>query len=122
MAQIYELIEPAWSDYIATRLENVEELARQYPPNLLYRLRNSGVRCTIIGYGDDLRLRVHVGFSYNLLAFERHLAGIAATDLEECELPQEAVGPIAAGEDDVRQFLGAMPVLVAAQRIQLASV
>jgi len=87
MATLCELDEKEWGKWVKTRPKIVRENCEKFPPNKLYRLKNTGHRVTIGAYAEDGTMRVYVSGDYNLVAFERQVFGIKPEDLEECDLP-----------------------------------
>ncbi|KKL82972.1 hypothetical protein LCGC14_1979450 [marine sediment metagenome] len=75
-----------WEAWVASRPEDVAKLARDYPPNRLYRL-DGNQRVVIIAYSESATLRVAVTGQYNYVVMEREVFGIKPEQLQECELP-----------------------------------
>lgn len=67
----------------------IQEMAKKYPPNLLYRLKDDGNRCTLYSYSEDGTVTVNITGEYNLVAFNRQVFGIDQKTLTECEPPEE---------------------------------
>ena len=89
MVKILELDQARWEEWVSARPPIVRELCKIYPPNRLYLMRPTGQRVTILSYGEDGTVRVHVSAQFNCLTFEREVFGVDPMDLEECELPNE---------------------------------
>ena len=72
-------------------------------------MKSTGQRVTLVSYGEDGTLRVLVSGQYNCIVFDREVFGIAADDLEECDLPgaDEMTGTLLTEEAEVDSFLGA---------------
>jgi len=100
-----------WERWVASRPPVVQQLARQFPPNQLYRLKTTGHRVTPYSYSEEGTLTVDITGQFNRVLFGRRVFGIRPEDLEECELPQpgEDLGDTAAEagytEDDVKKIL-----------------
>lgn len=88
MAKVNELTED-WYEWVASRPPVVKALCEKYPPNILFRLKSTGQRCTVYSYNEAGTLTVSVTGQYNLIDFSRNVFGIAPEDLEECDLPAE---------------------------------
>ena len=94
MARIKDIDEQQLEEWLATRPQAIQDLARRIKPGHLYRLASSGHRVFPVAYSENGTVRVHVSGLYNLVAFERDVFGIKPEDLEECDLPptHEPVG------------------------------
>jgi hypothetical protein len=77
----------AWRGWLKNRPPIVADLARRFPPNKLFRLKNTGHRVFVLAYDENGTLRVMVSGKYNFVVFERQVFGIEPNDLEECDLP-----------------------------------
>jgi len=88
VSQLGELDQEMWAEWLAGRPAVIRDLATRFPPNLLYRLRETGSRVTLHSYSEDGTMTVTVGKEFNeFLWFERNVFGIEPEDLEECDLP-----------------------------------
>ena len=85
MAEIYELDNEAFGQWLAERPKVIHDLARLLPPNRLYRLDDR--RVTLVSYEENGTVTVLVSGEYNLLVCERHVFGVRPEDLTECDLP-----------------------------------
>lgn len=93
----------AWQGWLATRPAVIREMGERLVPWKLYRMKSTGHRVTVVSFFEDSTVRVNVSAEYNLLSFERQVFGIAADDLEECELPpsDEPVGEFMTPDEQV---------------------
>jgi len=92
MANIFEMTEEKkrlHDEWIASRPVVIQEMLRKYPPNKLYLMKTTGQRVTIYSYSENNTVTVNITGKYNLIDFERQVFGVAASDLEECDLPRE---------------------------------
>lgn len=111
MAVVQPIDQSAFDQWLETRPECIQKLARRLPPDRLYRMKSSGHRCTLHSYSENDTVTVNVTGQYNRVLFGRQVFGIAADDLEECDLPApgEDVGDTSmeAGytDDDVEKIL-----------------
>lgn len=96
-----------WDEWLATRPAVIQEMARKYPPNVLYRI-DSGHRVTIYSYSEGRTVTVNVSGKYNFVAFERRVFGIPIDELVECELPtpDETLGTLDIPIETVRELMG----------------
>lgn len=84
-----------WNDWLASKPENIRQMAIKYPPELLYRMKSTGKRVCIISYAEDSTVTVVVSHLYNLVAMDRMVFGVKPDEeLVECDLPgpDEKVG------------------------------
>ncbi len=86
MAKICELAE-SWQEWVDSRPPVVKALCEKYPPNILFRLKDTGQRVYVISYQESGTVRVAITGEYNLINFSREVFGINPADLAECELP-----------------------------------
>ena len=97
MANIYEPSDDQkkeWDAWVASRPDGVRELAARFPPWKLYRLSTTKQRVFVIGFFEDLTLRVAVTKEYNfLVTCERQVFGIDPDNLTECDLPVGLMDP-----------------------------
>jgi hypothetical protein len=102
-----------WDDFVASRPPAVADLCRRFPPNRLYRLKDTGHRVTISSYFEGGTLKVFVGAEFNQVMFEREVFGISPDNLEECDLP-EAAEPTGAAmsPEEVDDNIEALRVLI----------
>ena len=111
MAKIMEWDEQEkqeWEEWVKSRPEVIQNLAKRFPPYNLYRLKTSGHRVVIYSYSEDETLTVKVSGEFNLITFERQVFGIKPENLEECDIPSpdEKVGVILTDPVDVDKFIG----------------
>ena len=118
MAKVFELDEIEWRKWVAQRPTVVRNLCKRFPPNRLYRLRNTGQRVTISAYREDGTLRVEVSGQYNLTPFNTEVFGVTPDDMQECELPasDEPVGAMLTDPADIERYVDAIRPLVLAAR------
>lgn len=89
-----------WEAWVRSRPAGVQAAAQRFVPWRLYRMRSSGQRVVVVGYGLDpdgrADLIVDVLYRFNTLFEQRRLHDVALDDLVECDLPGpgEAVGPV----------------------------
>jgi hypothetical protein len=107
VVKLFELDETPWSAWVATRPPVIQQMCAKYPPNLLYRLKTTGDRVTLVAYSENETVWVFVSGEFNLVTFERQVFGISVTDLEECDLPAESerVGCLINAPEEVEQFI-----------------
>ncbi len=100
-------VKDAFESWLATRPQDIQDLARRYPPGVLYMMKSSGHRVTIIAYAEDGTVRVNVGDEYNFVAFPREVFGVNPEDLEECDLPgpDEPVGSLCKTDEEIAAHL-----------------
>jgi hypothetical protein len=111
MAKVFEFDDEGlarWNAWVASRPPVIQEMCRRLPPNLLYRLKSSDHRVTLLSYSEDGTVTVSVTGEYNLVPFDRQVFGIKPEDLEECELPNgELLGTVLVQDVDVSAFIDA---------------
>jgi hypothetical protein len=110
MAEIYPMNEEKkreWEEWVATRPPMIQEMCRKFPPNKLYRLKNTGHRVSLSSYSEDGTMTVVVSGEYNLVTFARRVFGIKQEDLEECELPgpDEKLGELLTKKEDIELYI-----------------
>lgn len=107
MAKISGLDETAWNEWVETRPPVVQDLCRRFPPDRLYRLKDSGHRVTLYSYSEDGTMTVNVTGEYNAVIFSRRVFGINPDDMEECDLPgtDELLGELLTDENDIEAFI-----------------
>lgn len=117
MAKIADLDEVGWREWVATRPPSVQALCERFPPDRLYRIKD-GHRVTVLAYGEDDTIRVHVSGQYNFVTFDRQVFGIKPEDLTECDLPtkDELLGTMLTEEADVNAFIDEIRPAVLAGR------
>ena len=89
MAKIKDIDEAAFQEWLADRPEVVQNMAKVFRPDRLYRLKTSDHCVTIHAYCEDGTLEVAVTNEYNpYVLFERMVFGVKPENLEECDPPQ----------------------------------
>lgn len=99
MANIIEWNEAeyqVWLEWVNSRPEVVKELALKFPPNKLYKMRNTRYRVAIYGYCENGTVIVHATTEFNLILISRCFHDVKTDDLEECDLPspKEVTGAV----------------------------
>jgi hypothetical protein len=96
MAELFELDRAAWDEWVATRPKVIQDMCATIKPNRLYRMKSTGHRVTVYSLSEDGTVTVDVTGEFNAVVMERRVFGVAASDLEECELPgpDEVVGAL----------------------------
>ena len=85
MVKVRELNEE-WFSWVKTRPPIIQEMCKKYPPDRLYRLKNSGHTVELCSYCEDETMTVAVLDKWNDdLSFERQVFGISQDDLIEVE-------------------------------------
>ena len=109
MAMINELDQKAWGEWVATRPEVVQKLCNDYPPDRLYKIKETGKRITLHSYSEDGTMTVNMTGEYNAVIFNSRVFGIKPEDIEECDLPatDEPTGTMLTKEGDVNEFIDA---------------
>lgn len=108
MAKIKELeLGTDWYDWVASRPECIQTMCRQFPPDRLYRIKNTGHRVTLYSYSEDNTMTVIVAGEYNLISFPRKVFGIKPDDLKECDLPPkcEQLGAAITDPDEIQEYM-----------------
>lgn len=104
---IFKEIDPQeLAEWLKDRPQIIKDMAADYPPNVLYRLKTTGQRVTLVSYGEDRTVRVAVRGEYNLVPVERDVVGVELGDLEECQLPTESepLGVIFTEPEEVAKY------------------
>jgi len=111
MAIIGDFDQKGWDEWVATRPECVQLLAKKLPPNRLYRLSPSGSRVTLLSYSEDNTVTVAITGQFNALIFDRQVFGISPDDLKECDLPgsDEVLGALLTDPADIQSHIDNMP-------------
>ena len=109
MAKIEGFDEEGMKEWLLTRPQVIQDMAKLIPPGRLYRLHDGGRRVFPYSYNENGTLTVVVSGEYNLVVFERNVFGIKPEDLEECDLPgpEEEVGVVLTDNEDVDAFIEA---------------
>lgn len=90
MAKIAEINQDALNEWLSTRPQMIQDMCAKYPPDRLYRMKDTGQRVTLYSYSEDGTVTVTVSGTYNLIAtFERNVFGVDPSSLEECDLPSK---------------------------------
>ena len=113
-----EMNTKAFDDWVSTRPPVVQDLCRRFPPDRLYRIKDSGHRCTIYSYAEDGTMKVNVTGQFNFLTFDRQVFGIKPENLEECDLPgeDEHLGTAFTDEGEIDSLIDALRPAVLAAR------
>jgi hypothetical protein len=103
MAKIAEINQSGLNEWLQGRPDCIIDMVKRYPPNVLYRMKSTGQRVTIIAYAEDSTVRVLVSGDYNAIIFDREVFGISLEDLEECDLPDsnERLGTLLKTEEEI---------------------
>lgn len=92
MALIYEMSEEQkkiWTDWITERPQIIQDLAKRFEPNRLYRHKKTNRFVILSSFNEDGTLIVKVLRAFNnTIFFPRSVFGINPDDLEETELPE----------------------------------
>lgn len=95
-----------FNQWFSERPDIIQEMIKKHPPNLLYLLKSSNHRVTLVSYSEDGTITVNVSGDYNLVMFERSVFGVYPDDLVECDLPtkEEKLGYIL-DSDEVDEYI-----------------
>jgi hypothetical protein len=116
--KLYELDE-AGKRWISERPPQIQEMCAKWPPNLLYRLKNTGERVTLCSYAEDGTVTVTITGEYNLVDFDKEVFGVDPNQLEECDRPGpgEPVGTLLTTPEQVREYIEKIrPAILASRR------
>lgn len=107
MAIIRELNQKAWDEWVESRPPIVLALCEKFPPNRLYKMKDSGHRVTIHSYCEDGTLTVNVTGEFNRLCFNRKVFDVPQDNLEECDLPgdDEVLGTILTDPNQINEYI-----------------
>lgn len=85
------------------------EIFLRYPPDRLYRLKETGERGVIQSYDSDNTVTVAITGQFNRTIFGRAVFGIKLDSIEECDLPEphEQLGEILTDQEDIDAFVKA---------------
>ena len=111
--------EKQWRKWVEERPEPVRTMARNYPPNRLYRMKSTGQRVILFSYSEDGTVTVDVTGEYNLVIFDRQVFGVDINNLEECDLPgeDEISGTFLTEEEDVDAHIDMIrPMILSAKK------
>lgn len=86
MAIIGEIAKEEYEEWLSTRPAIIQEMARKYPPNVLYQLE-SGSRGCIHAYNEGGTVEIEVTGKYNRTFFDRIVFGVDPAKLVECDIP-----------------------------------
>lgn len=87
MSEIYELDKESFQAWLADTPEKVQDMAKTYPPHLLYELETTKQKVTIFSYSEDNTVTVDILDRFSLVNSEIRVFGIELSDLTECDLP-----------------------------------
>lgn len=76
-----------FDEWLEQRPDCVKSMVATHPPDVLYRMKSTGKRVTIVAYGEDGTVLVFVSGRFNRVICDRQVCGIPLDDLEECDLP-----------------------------------
>lgn len=111
-----------WKAWVAERPDNVRQVAESFEPWSLYRMKDTGQRCTLVSFGEgedgSVTLTVNITGEFNAVIFDRSVFGVDPDSLESCDLPPktEAVGAALTDSDDIDEFVDAVRPAVLAAR------
>ena len=110
MAVTQELDAKYWEEQLELMPDKVAELARQFPPNRLYKLHPTGQRVEVVCWGEDQSVAIFLSGEYHLLTFERIVFGVMPEYLEECDLPgpEEVTGALLTTDEQIKDYLDRM--------------
>ncbi len=99
-------LQPGWKAWVDSRPAVIQVLCKQLPPNLLYRMKDTDQRVTIVSYNEAGTVTVAVTGEFNLVDFEREVFGVSPDNLEECDLPEkgEELGVTQTPEETLQQI------------------
>ena len=89
MAKLKGFDSTEFDKWLADRPQVIKDLAKRFPPNVLYQMKDTGHRVFVRGYSEDGTLIVHIGGQLNRVMFERDVFGVPPEKLEECDFPPE---------------------------------
>ena len=107
-----------WDEWVSSRPDIIKNLCIKFPPNLLFKMKDTGHRVTVYSYSDDNTMTVNVTGKYNVLTFDRRVFGIKPEDLEECNIPKdsETVGTIITKPEEVEAHINAIrPIILGSE-------
>jgi len=78
-----------FNNWILSRPEIIQKTVKEFPPDVLYKLKPDNLRVMIVGYNEDGTLVVLVSGRFNKIPYEHQITGITTDNLEECDLPVE---------------------------------
>jgi len=107
MATIEGFDVAAFAKWLKRRPKVIREMARQWPPDRLYRMKSTGQRCTLVSYSEDRTVRVSITGAHNATMFDRQVFGVGVDDLEECDFPasDEPIGTLLTEQADVDSYI-----------------
>jgi hypothetical protein len=77
-----------WREWVAGRPESVKAVCQNYPPDTLYKLKETGQVGTVVGYFEDGTVRMLFTSELNPLSFtDLEVFGIDPKSLEESDWP-----------------------------------
>ena len=76
MAKIAEINQSGFNEWLQGRPNCIIDMVKRYPPDVLYRMKSTGQRVTIIAYAEDGTVRVLVSGDYNAVIFDREVFGV----------------------------------------------
>lgn len=125
MARLYDPRpeqQASWDQWVASRPANVRAVAENFDPWSLYRIKDTGQRCTLVSFGEaddgSVTLAVAVTGDHNLTMFDRKVFGLNPSDVEPCDPapPDETVGTVLTDLDAIDSYIDAIRPMVLARR------
>ena len=106
MAKVLDLT-AEWEEWIKSKPQVIQDLAKRLPPDRLYLLKSSGHRVELHGYVEDGTLIVRVLGKWNKIMFERNVFGIKPEDLVECDVPgpEEPLGVTLVKDEEIERYI-----------------
>ncbi len=84
MAKVWEINQEVLDAWLAERPQ-IKSLVDKYPPNLLYRMKDTGQIVTIYSYSEDNTVRVTIEPGYRMQIVPYGVFGVDPQVLEEYE-------------------------------------
>lgn len=78
-----------WNEWISTRPNQIQEIAKRFDPWSLYRMKSTGQRVTIASFFENGTISVNITGDFNATLFDSNVFGIDPDDLEPCDFPEE---------------------------------
>jgi hypothetical protein len=106
MAKIAEINQAGLNEWLQDRPDCIINMVKQYPPDVLYRMKSTGQRVTIVAYAENGTVRVLVSGDFNAIILDREVFGVSLEDLEECDLPDsnERLGTLLKTEEEINWY------------------
>jgi hypothetical protein len=99
-----------FGEWLEGRPQFIRDLATKFPPDTLYRIKESGHRGHIVEYNENGTVTIAVSGEFNAVIFDRNVFGVNPENIEECELPteDERVGTMLTEKSDIDEFVYAV--------------